>query len=635
MSSVSHTPAPSRRNDEVTQPNAVIPPSAEDARRGLTRSPAQWEAEALAMVEEADARTGVAAGTLRYAAARMFEDGVGDLAAAMDHLQLALDEPPTATFRPVLRALRLHAVEAGSPWTAIDLLDIEMAAAGTVAAKAELAVQKAGLLENPLGARDRARAVIEEALALVPGHTAALLALEESAIRGGDSALLQSVLDRRLAAAASAGERGRLLCRLATLAEASPERTAEALDLWMRALEEDAGKGAAALARAGTRRVAARVGKDAALARAIELEAEAATGPERAAWLGLAAALARHRLGASARAVALVEDARSADPNDPVLLFQSVANHLEAGQWTKARLALDHHAELTNDRDWGGTLAGLGAHLAEHHEGDDEAAAARYRRLLEARASDPVALVALERIASRTGDAPAQVRLAEAAVDRSGDAFERAALAMRAAELAETAAHDLPRAAALARRALDAVPGYAPAAHVLERLYATLGQWGELVKVVEGDASAAAVGDRSPGSPAGAAREGARQTSVRFERVGALYEERLQDPGKALALYNEWAELGERRMSALRALLRAAEKAGDALVAAEALRLVLPRGGDLRRARRRRRRGGPCLRSGARAGSEVASGAGGAGARALPRAAAGGAGGGAAEAGGV
>ena len=266
------------------------------------------------MVEEADARAGAAAGALRYAAARMFEDGVGDVAAAMDHLQLALDEPPTATFRPVLRALRLHAVEAGSPWTAIDLLDIEMAAAGTVAAKAELAVLKAGLLENPLGARDRARAVIEEALALVPGHTAALLALEESAIRGGDAALLQSVLDRRLAAAASAGERGRLLCRLALLAEAHPERTAEALDLWSRALDEDAGKGAAALARAGTRRVAARVGKDAPLARAVELEAEAAAGPERAAWLGLAAALARHRLGAAARAVSLIEDARVADP---------------------------------------------------------------------------------------------------------------------------------------------------------------------------------------------------------------------------------------------------------------------------------------------------------------------------------
>src|SRR3954462_6113098 len=417
MSSAAHTPVPNRRNDDVTQPNAVMPPSPEDARRGLTRSPAQWEAEALAMVEEADARSGIAAGMLRYAAARMFEDGGGDLAGAMDHLKLALDEPPSATFRPVLRALRLHAIEAGSPWTAIDLLDIEMAAAGTVAAKAELAVQKAGLLDNPLGARDRARAVIEEALTLVPGHTAALLALEESAIRGGDAVLLQSVLDRRLAAAASAGERGRLLCRLALLAEANPERTAEALDLWSRALDEDAGKGAGALARAGTRRVAARIGKDAALARAVELEAEAAAGPERAAWMGLGAALAKYRLGASARAVSLIEDARIADPNDPALLFLSAANHLEAGQWTKARLCLDQHAELSTDRDWSATLSGLGAHLAEHHEGDDEAAAARYRRLLEVRASDPVALVALERIASRTGDAPAQVRLAEAAVD--------------------------------------------------------------------------------------------------------------------------------------------------------------------------------------------------------------------------
>ena len=161
------------------------------------------------------------------------------------------------------------------------------------------------------------------------------------------------------------------------------------------------------------------------------------------------------------------------------------------------------------------------------------------------------------------------MRLAEAAVDRSGDVRERAALAMRAAELAETAAHDLPRAAALARRALEAVPGYAPAAHVLERLYATLGQWGELVKVVEVGASTGA-GERSPSGASGAARDAARETSARFERVGALYEERLQDPGKALALYGEWAELGERRPAALRALLRAAEKAGDALVAAEA-----------------------------------------------------------------
>jgi hypothetical protein len=67
----------------------------------------------------------------------------------MDHLQLALDGPPAATFRPVLRALRLHAVEAssrGPPSTA----RISRWQPRDDRAKAERH-QKAGLLENPLG----------------------------------------------------------------------------------------------------------------------------------------------------------------------------------------------------------------------------------------------------------------------------------------------------------------------------------------------------------------------------------------------------------------------------------------------------------------------------------------------------
>jgi tetratricopeptide (TPR) repeat protein len=570
MSTLTPTPLPLPRPDEVTQPSAMPGMVPDDARRGLARSPAQFEAEALAMIEEADARGGVAAGALRYAAARLFEDGVGDVAAAMEHLQLALADPPETTFKPVLRALRLHAGEAGSTWAAIDLLDVERAAAGDVATRADLAVEKAYLLEHRLGAPARARAVLEEALALVPGHAAALLALEESALRASgqgsdpaDAALLTSVLERRLASARDSGERGRLLCRLAFIAEADPLRAADALALWLRALDEDAGLGAAALARAGTVRVAVALGKDAELARAVALEAEAASGVERAAWLSLGAALARQRLGAAARGASLIDEARVADPDDPALLFATVSGALAAGHWGKARLALDHQADLSHDRDWAATLVGLGAHLAEQHEGDNEAAAGRYRRLLDARPGDPVALAALERIASRTGDAAAQVTLAEGAVDRSAEAAERAALAMRAAELAETAAHDLPRAAALARRALEAVPGYAPAAHLLERLFPALERWDEMVKVVDMASPPDARGDTAAGGEAGA-------KSIRLERLGALYEDRLDDAGKALALYGEWVELGVRRSAALGALLRAAEKVGDGLVAAQA-----------------------------------------------------------------
>ena len=110
-------------------------------------------------------------------------------------------------------------------------------------------------------------------------------------------------------------------------------------------------------------------------------------------------------------------------------MFTMVSSSLTAGQWTKARVTLDHHAEIARVRDWAATLSGLAAHLAEQHEADDEAAAARYRRLLETRPGDPVALAALERIASRTGDAAARSRWPRGRSIRSADGEERAALA--------------------------------------------------------------------------------------------------------------------------------------------------------------------------------------------------------------
>jgi tetratricopeptide (TPR) repeat protein len=583
MSSLTPTPTPTpfplTRADEVTQPTGYAANSGAGAtggvRRGIERSPAQWEAEALATAEEADSREGLAEGALRYASARMLADGVGDTAAAIDHLQLALATPPALTFRPALRALRLHALEAGSFWAAAEMLDIEIGGAASVAERADLLLEKGYLFEDRLLASGPARQAIEEALGLQPAHRGALAALQEIAERTADASLLRTALERRLTGASDPGERARVLAGLGLLAEADPARGAEALVLYGQALDEDATRGAGAVARAGLRRVAARLGNDVELLRGIALEADAVAGGRgRALWLAAAAALTRYRLGAVERAAALVERARAEDPDDPALLGAVAEDHLAGGRWLAARAAVDHEAELTTDRDWGAALLGFAAHIAEQHEGQDEAAAARYRRVLEVRRTDQVALHALERIASRTGDASAQVALAVAAVARADDPAERAALALRAAELAETASHDLTQAATLARRALDAVPGYAPALHLLERLYPALGRWSELVSVVESESEAAA------GAPAGvdaaAAAEAlpggatAEDASRRLERLGTLYEERLGDPGKALTLFGEWSALGVRRLAALRALLRAAEKAGDALVAAEA-----------------------------------------------------------------
>ncbi len=569
MSALTPTPLPKLRPDEATQPNlspGMMPP--DDARRGLVRSPAQWEAEALALVEEADARDGATAGALRYAAARLFEEGVGDVAAAMDHLRLALEEPPETTFRPVLRALRLHAIEAGSTGRRSILLDVERSAAGDVATRADSAVEKAYLLEHRLGAPARRGPCWKRrwpsSRAMRPRCWRWSRARSR---RGPRRAGRRGAADVGAGAAAGVGPHARRARPPAGAAGAHRGGRSGARSRGARLVAARARRaGGPGRGGAGAGGGAAGGGGAGEVCGAGAGGRAGGRGPsviERAAWLALGAALSRHRLGGPARAAELIEEARPADPDDPALLFATVSSALAGGQWKKARQALDHQADLSGDRDWAATLVGLGAHLAELHEGNDDAAAGRYRRLLEARPGDPVALAALERIASRTGDAAAQVTLAEGAVDRSADPAERAALAMRAAELAETAAHDLPRAAALARRALEAVPGYAPAAHLLERLLPALGRWDEMAKVVDVTAAPGALGEAGTEADTGA-------RAIRLERLGALHEDRLGDPGKALAFYGEWVALGTRRGAALAALLRAAEKAGDALVAAEA-----------------------------------------------------------------
>lgn len=566
MSTPTPTPLP-RATDEVTQPSASESSLAggESVLKGLALSPARWEHEALALAEEAELRDGAAAGALRYAAARIVEDRVGDATAAIDHLQLAVGTPPTTTFLPVLRALRVHALEAGSLWAAVDLLDVEIEASVSAVKRAGLLVEKAYIFEDRLLATDPARKALDEAFRAAPHHRGALVAAQAIAERAHDANLLRAVLERRLAASSGPAERARVLARLALLAEAEPGRLAESLGLYGRSVDEDPGSDAAAVARAGLRRVASKSGRDLELGRGITLEADAlAAGPARAAWLAVAAALQRHRLGALEHAVGSVERALADAPDDAALLGTASEDHLSAGRWERALALLDRQARLTTDPEWSVALNGLGGHIAEHHCGDDAAAAIRFNRVLEVRGTDPTALKALERVASRTGDSRAQVALAVAAVGRASDSAERAALAMRAAELSETALRDPAAAVELARRALEAVPGYAPAVHLLERLYPALERWDEMLGVIE-SASTGGGADADAGGG-----EGHDLAARRLERLGTLYEERLGDPSKAMALFSEWAQLGTQRATALKALLRAAEKAGDSLVAAEA-----------------------------------------------------------------
>ena len=328
----------------------MMPP--DDARRGLVRSPAQWEAEALALVEEADARDGAVAGALRYAAARLFEEGVGDVAAAMDHLRLALEEPAETTFRPVL-ALAAPARRRGGKlldgarisWTSNRRRPATPVRAPTWRSK-KLTYSNTGWTRRrgPSAARGGARRAARARGGLAGASRRARFAASDAARRATPRFFSRSSNDdwRR---------RVRRRARAAALpAGAHRERSSgpapEALGLWLRAHDEAAGRGAAALRRAGARRVAAALGKFSELGRVVGMEAEASAGVERAGWLALGAAppatgWARRRAPRSHRGGA------TGQSRNPALLFAAVSNALSAGEWKKAREALNSEADLS------------------------------------------------------------------------------------------------------------------------------------------------------------------------------------------------------------------------------------------------------------------------------------------------
>ncbi len=562
------TPTPNAvRRDHIAPhpPRLGFAAAAEGEGSAASMEELDWGDAAVSAAEDAEGRDAVTAQAQLYVAARISEDRLGDSHAAFEHLEAAAARGTGAPLLAVIRALRDLALDAGSILAAIECIDQEIAATGAVERRADLLVERAVLHADHLLVSGPAREGIEEALRLVPGHRGALAAGQGLAEREGDVVWLRAIFEQRLATAATPSERARVLVRLALLAEADSQGLKEAVGYFGRALDEEARGEAAAMARTGLRRVAARLGEDVELLRGFIAEAEALiAGPVRAAWLATAASVNRYRLGAVERATTTVELALADEPSDLALLAAAAEDHLAAGRWRRAVELLDRQADLVGDPDYAAVLQAQAAHVAEQLIADDDGAGRRLRRVLAVRPSDPVALQAMERIASRSGDIPLQIELMSAAVGRAEDPGERAALAVRVAELNELGMADLETAAAFARRALDAIPGYGPAVQTLDGLYWRLGRWSDMLRVIDVEAANEAA---VPGTDVSITDEVAAR---RLERLGGVYESGLADPGKAMEVYRQWVDLGVRRSAALLALLRAAEKAGDSLIAGEA-----------------------------------------------------------------
>ncbi len=120
---------------------------------------------------------------IRYRAARLLDEKLGDRVAAMDHYEAALDVDPGHL--PSLRALRAIQTDAGEWMAVARLLEQEAEHQSTPRAQARLLVELGRVYDEHLDERERAIQAWERALEREPDNQEAALPLVEEYLRSG------------------------------------------------------------------------------------------------------------------------------------------------------------------------------------------------------------------------------------------------------------------------------------------------------------------------------------------------------------------------------------------------------------------------------------------------------------------
>jgi hypothetical protein len=462
------------------------------------------------------------------------------------------------------------------------LLAEEARGEGTARAAA-LQAERAALLEQE-GHVDEAVQACALALSGGAGDLAVMRRLHRLQLRRGDLQAALAALVQIAAALPEGPGRAEACARAAELCEWRLGEQRRALALYQEALAADPG---ARLPLAGVARLAAREGRAAEAAEALEKLAEVSSARERAAALRQAIALRAHRTGEPERAAALSRQLLAADAND----LQAAASLLQA-------LAGDPNPAAVRER--AGLRARLAAECRDPHmaallragaaedwlaSGERDRGIADYRRALAHNPHDRRVLDAVEE-ALRGGEV--RGLLAEHLAFRCEHEEPRigAACSLRRAELlAEDG--DLAGAAAAFRAALAADPDSVLAATGARLVAVRASDQAEAMRLLTGEVALAhnpGIGvdhlveaallaeklDPPDGAAISSQSEPPRKAAAEQPKPGsAALEQRATAAAstgrwaEAAAAYRELIQREVPRTDWVRALSRASARAGD------------------------------------------------------------------------
>lgn len=419
---------------------------------------------------------------LHYECARLYESAIGDLDAALEHYENA--RKIRALHGPTLAGLRRVHLLRGNWSLALKALSEEIELADSPELRGALLYEHALVQEQELRRTGDARRSFEAALEQLPADAATLRALVRAHRRDGDHMALRERLAEQ--ASLTSADVSLLAARLAERArdaELYPGKADEATDYYQRSVEADA-MGSAALSHA-VRLLSAKEH----FSEVVSLERrrlELLSDPQlRAASLASVADLLSERLGDTAGAVALLEQAIEMTPQDGLLL-RRLAHLCERAGNHQARVgALERLHGITSDPELRLSLCLL---LADAHRTrlGDPAAAIHWlgqARLLDP--GNPFTLDSLAELYREQQNFEALVNVLEAREASASDPSVRAQLLSELAEVFEQQLGDTERAIGYYKSVLSLCDDHPAAFRNLLRLLSKQQRYGELVEVHE------------------------------------------------------------------------------------------------------------------------------------------------------
>ncbi|HJL30624.1 MAG TPA: hypothetical protein RMI62_16220, partial [Polyangiaceae bacterium LLY-WYZ-15_(1-7)] len=266
------------------------------------------------------------------------------------------------------------------------------------------------------------------------------------------------------------------------------------------------------------------------LARILEVQLEDVSDPGgQLALLTRIASLQEDKLGDAEKAMGALSKAVLADPQDASVRQELARVAGLRGADAERAAVLEKAAEQSADSTFlhAELLLEL-ARLYDDQLGDLDAAERTYAKLIEVDGDNPDSVLpaarALERIhmgrdehEKLAGDLRLQIKL-------EFDQEKRGELLLRLATLLEEVLEDTDGAIAAHRQRLDVDPADVSAMRSLERLYEQKGEWQKLIGVLQ--SREASIDD-------------ATEQEVVVQRIGEVYETKLEDLDNAIVAYND------------------------------------------------------------------------------------------------